>query len=112
MSDTKIMTGEADGFDLKGQFAALLKSQGAASRDDLVAAADKVADYAVEQAEQLVPLVDDAGFMLAVTAAAQNVLMRAGLRLVATADASDARFIGLLEGGLAIGARALAAGLV
>ena len=103
------MAGEIPG--LKDQLLELLKSEGVASRDDLVSAADRVADYAVEQAKQLVPLVADAGFMLAVEAAAQNVLMRSGLRLVASADASDARFVGLLEGGLAIGARALAAGL-
>ena len=109
MTDTEIMM---DDFDLRGQFAALLKSQGVAARDDLVLAADRVADYAVEQSAQLVPLVADAGFMLAVTAAAQNVLMKAGLNLTAQADAADARFVGLLEGGLAIGARALAAGLL
>ncbi len=107
-SDDKITMASDGGFDLKGQFAALLKSEGVAARDDLVQAADKVADYAVEQSAQLVPLVGDAGFMLAVTAAAQNVLMQSGLRLVASADATDARFVGLLEGGLAMAAAGLA----
>ncbi len=111
MSDTEIITNEDFSFDLRGQLVALFKSEGVAARDDLVQAADRVADYAVEQSEQLVPLVADAGFMLAVTAAAQNVLMRAGLKLTAQADAADARFVGLLEGALAIGTRALAAGL-
>lgn len=109
MTDVELPTSD---FDLRGQFLALLKSQGVAARDDLVQAADKVADYAVEQAAQLAPLVLDAGFMLAVVAAAENVLMRAGLRLTAQADATDARFIGLLEGALAIAARALSGGLV
>lgn len=111
MSDTEIMTGGGDPLDLKGQFLELLKSNGVAARDDLVNAAERVSEYAAEQALQLAPLVADAGFMLAVGAAAENVLMRSGLRIVAQADATDARFVGLLEGGLAIGARALAAGL-
>ena len=109
--DINIITTGDGVFDLKSQLVALFKSEGVAARDDLVQAADRVADYAVEQSQQLVPLVGDAGFMLAVTAAAQNVLMRAGLKLTAQADAADARFVGLLEGALAIGTRALAAGV-
>ena len=112
MSDIDIMTAKDGGFDLKGQIAALLKSQAFAARDDLVGAAEKVAGYAEEQALQLVGLVGDPGFMLAVEAAAENVLMRAGVRLVAVADASDARFIGTLQAALAIGAKALARGLI
>lgn len=114
MSDTElpiVAEGAGDPLDLKGQFLQLLRSTGVSARDDLINAAEQVAEYAADQALQLAPLVADAGFMLAVEAAAENVLMRSGLRIVAQADASDARFVGLLEGGLAIAARAAAAGL-
>ncbi len=96
---------------LKEQILELLRGDALAARDDLRAAAEKVATYAAEQAAELALLVDEPGFELAAEAARDNVLMRSGLRLVAQADATDARFVGILEGSLRIGAMALAAGL-
>lgn len=93
--------------DLKEQIMNLLRDESIAARDDLMAASEKVAEYAAEQAEQLAEIIGEEGFELAVIAARDNVLMQAGVNLVAQADASDARFVGLLQGAISLGARAL-----
>jgi len=77
---------------------------------ELEASLDDVRQYASEQLAQLALAVGEPGYERAVIAARDNVLMRMGLRAVDSADASDQRIIGIVQGGLFFGAKVLAGG--
>ena len=73
---------------------------------------DRVAEYAAGRSAHLATLVDDPGFEYAVRAERDAVALFAGLETVASADAFDARMVGLIHGILGIAARALSSGVV
>lgn len=67
-----------------------------------------LATYAAEEAKVLSLAISEPGFDQAIKAARDNLAMKAGLAAVVVGDRADARFYGILEGGLAIAARAIA----
>jgi len=71
------------------------------------AASNEIAIYATEQAVKLSQLVDQPGYAEAVIAARDSIALRAGIAASDTADASDSRILGILEGALFMGAKAL-----
>lgn len=88
----------------------LLESAVAETGRELGDSLESIRTYAAEQMAQLALGVGQPGFQEAVQAARDNVALRAALDLTANADAADARIVGILQGALAIGARALARG--
>lgn len=77
---------------------------------ELETSLDDVRQYASEQLAQLALAVGEPGYDRAVIAARDNVLLRMGLRSVANADAVDSRIIGVVQGALFFGAKAIAGG--
>ncbi len=82
-----------------------LSETGASLQGDL----HEVALYANERAAHLSTLVGQAGFEHAVRAERDNVMLKAAVVATEQADAVDQRIVGLVQGALAIGAKALAA---
>lgn len=68
-----------------------------------------VTAYAAERTAVLATLVGQPGFEEAVRAERDNVALKAGIASVAAADAFDQRVVGIIQGALFIGAKALAA---
>ena len=66
-------------------------------------------NYISERMLHLSNIVAEPGYMEALIAERDNVALQAGLELVDAADAADRELIGLISGGLALGARAIAA---
>lgn len=86
----------------------LLKDAAKETGRDLQFNTVAVAAYAAERTAYLSTLVGQPGFEEAVRAERDNVALKAGLTAVATADAADARLIGIIQGVLFLGARSLA----
>ena len=68
----------------------------------------EVADYAAQRAAFLSTLVGQPGYQEAVIAERDNVALKMGTSAVSTATAADARLLGIVQGVLGLGARALA----
>ena len=67
--------------------------------------------YADQRAAYLATIVGQVGFDLALRAERDSVALKLGLETVASADAADYRLVGIIQGVLAIGAKALTGGL-
>jgi len=91
-------------------FMSLLEGTLKETGKELYLARDEVRQYAGEQMAQLALAVGEPGYDRAVIAARDNVLLRMGLRAVANADSSDQRIIGIVQGALFFGAKAIAGG--
>lgn len=81
-----------------------IKAVGKDLGDDL----DTLKLYAAQRAVHLSLIVGEPGYEEAVMIEAQNVALKAGILTVETADATDARVVGVIQGALRIGAVALA----
>lgn len=79
----------------------------AAAGVDLGESAQSIAAYAASRAAYLSTLVALPGFQEAVMAERDNVALRAGIVASSIAKSSEAQLLGVLQGALAIGARAL-----
>jgi hypothetical protein len=90
---------------------ALLKDAIAETGATLAKGADELALYVAGRSAHLATLVEDPGFDLAIRAERDAVALEAGLAAVEQAEAADARLLGIFQGVLAMGAKALAAGL-
>ena len=77
---------------------------GADMGDDL----DALRTLAAEKMAQLALGVGQAGFQEAVIAARDSIALRFAINVTMSADATDARIVGIIQGVLAIGARAIA----
>ena len=66
--------------------------------------------YTAARTLHLASIIDQPGFLLAVKAERDNVLLKFALAAVDSADAFDQRVMGIVTGVLSIGARALAGG--
>lgn len=75
---------------------------------DLGVSLDAVKVKIAEQLALLALAVGEPGYDRAVIAARDNVAFAMGLSAVADADAIDSRIIGVIQGGLSMGARLLA----
>lgn len=73
------------------------------------ASVDELAIYASEEAARLSSAINEPGFDHLVTAARDNVVLRAALQAVDEADKTDQRLLGLVQGALRFAAAALAA---
>jgi len=60
-----------------------------------------------QELARLALAVGEPGYGRAVTAAQDNVALAAGLMAVSVADSSDARLLGIIQGALFMGAKAL-----
>ncbi len=89
-------------------FIALLKQHAAEVGQELKGDLEAVKAYAAERMAHLSAIVGQPGFAMALRAERDNVGLKAVSAAVARADAVDARVLSLIEGALAIGARALA----
>lgn len=67
----------------------------------------ELAAFAAERSAYLATLVDDPGFNMALRAERDAVVLHAGITAVQQADQADERFVGLIQGGLALAARLL-----
>lgn len=94
--------------DFEFEFGELLKASLRETGTQLQTSLAEVTLYASERAAFLSTLVGQKGFHEAVIAERDNVALRAGIRVVQNADAHDARIVGIIQGALAIGAKALA----
>lgn len=65
-------------------------------------------EYAAERMLHLSGILDQPGYLEAVTTEAVNVALKAAGSAVDNADAVDRELIGVIAGGLVVGARALA----
>lgn len=85
--------------------------EGAAERlgRDLQNSGTDVRNYIAERMLHLSSIVGQAGYDEALIAERDNVALFVGLEVVDAADAADRELLGLIGGGLAIGARAIAA---
>lgn len=72
----------------------------------------EVAQYTLQRSEFLATVVGQPGYQLAVIAERDNVALFAGLNFVAKADAAQQRFIGVIQGALAIAATAITKGAI
>jgi hypothetical protein len=91
-------------------FMSLLEGTLKETGKELETSLDEVRQYAGEQMAQLALAVGEPGYDRAVIAARDNVLLRMGLRAVANADSADQRIIGIVQGALFFGAKAIAGG--
>lgn len=69
--------------------------------------AASVAAYAAQRAAHLATIFGEPGFDEAVKAEIQNVALEAGIAAVDSADAADARIVGIITGALKVGVAAL-----
>lgn len=88
----------------------LLKDAAKESGRELKFNLAEVTMYAAERTAYLSTLVGQRGFEEAVRAERDNVALRAGIASVRTADAADARVVGIIQGVLFLGARVMARG--
>ena len=86
----------------------LLKDAAKETGRDLKANLAEVTLYAAERTAYLSTLVGQPGFEEAVRAERDNVTLKSGIASVKAADAADARVVGIIQGVLFLGARALA----
>lgn len=86
----------------------LLKDAAKETGRDLRGNLAAVTLYAAERTAYLSTLVGQPGFEEAVRAERDNVALKGGIASVKAADAADARIVGIIQGVLFLGARALA----
>lgn len=87
----------------------LLKQNAVEAGRELVGDLNTVKDYAATRMQHLSTIVAEPGFREALIAERDNVVLKAAGRAIDRGDAFDARLVGIAEGALAIGAKALAA---
>ncbi len=75
---------------------------------DLAESLTEATAYAAERAEHLASIVGEIGFEEAVQAERDSVLLRATSDAIQSADQIDARLLGIVEGAMTLGARAIA----
>jgi len=92
---------------MKEQFLELITDTLEETGTTLQSSADSVAEYAAQRAAHLSTLVGQPGFMLAVRAERDNVMLYAAIQAGENATAADNRMMGLLQGALTLGAQAL-----
>lgn len=95
--------------DIKTQFEQLLGQAAQEFANQFRVDAAAIAQDAAERTTHLSTLVGQPGFERAVVAERDNIALRAGIQAAQTGDAVDQRVLGLLQGGLQVGANALAA---
>ena len=71
--------------------------------------ATELAAYAAERSAHLATLVGDRGFSMAVRAERDAVALKAGIVAVRQGDQADARIVGIIQGGLSLAAKLIAA---
>lgn len=96
---------------MNNDFMKLLESSLKETGKELSVSLDVVRAEAARQMAQLALAAGEPGYERAVIAARDNVAMVAGLQSVANADAVDARIIGVIQGGLFLGAKAISGGV-
>lgn len=94
--------------DIAHDLEALLKDAARETGRDLRGNMVEITAYAAERTAFLSTLVGQPGFEEAVRAERDNVALKAGISAVKTADAADARIVGIIQGVLFLGARAIA----
>jgi hypothetical protein len=95
-------------YQLNDEFNGWLAQAITATGASLKRSAAEVALYTAQRAAHLATLAGQPGFEEAVIAERDAVALFAGVKLVEEADAADARFHGLIEGVLAVAAKAAA----
>lgn len=90
------------------EFAALLKATTNRLGTSAAADFDEVRIYAADRMRHLATVIGENGYHEALQAEAANVALKAAGAAVTNADALDREFVGIVTGGLAIGARAIA----
>ncbi len=92
---------------IEPDFEDLLEEAAKSTGVELVNGAKEVAAYAAQRAAVLATLVGRPGYQQAVIAERDNVALFAGVSGVDKADAGQQRLIGIIQGALALGAKAL-----
>lgn len=90
------------------EFVELLRQNAIEAGRELTSDLTEVKDYAAARMQHLSTIVGEPGFREALIAERDNVALKAAGRAINRADAFDARILGVVEGALAIGSRALA----
>lgn len=75
----------------------------------LAGSALDIANYTIEQAQELSALAGDPNFQDAVIAARDNVALKAGISAVNSGDAVDAKVVAIIQTAITFAARAIAA---
>ena len=96
---------------LADDFVQLLKDNAVEAGRELSSDLTAVSDYAAARLAHLSTVVREPGFREALLAERDNVALKAAGRAVDRADSFDAKLLGLIEGSLSLGARALAAAI-
>lgn len=91
-----------------GDFLDLVVNAAKETGVELATDASEIAAYAADRSRHLSSIVGQEGFREALIAERDNVALKAGIAAVDAAEAADRRILGVLEGGLSLGARALA----
>lgn len=86
---------------------AVFAAEADGSELNITEAANALADYAASRSVHLATLVGQPGFQEALIAERNNVALRAGIAASQTANSAESRFLGVLQGALAVGAQAL-----
>lgn len=92
---------------IKNELAAMVIDQAKGAGVELKADLDGVRAYAAERMTHLSSCVGQPGYIEAVQAEAQNVAMEAAIRAIDQADSADARLVAIVQGALAVGAKAI-----
>lgn len=92
---------------LKSQLATLLVDQATSAGKELKADLEAVRVYAAARLAHLATCVGQPGYQEAVVAEANNIAMEAAIAAIDQADATDARLVGIVQGALAVGAKAI-----
>lgn len=90
------------------EFGALVSSAIADTGAGLSADLEELKTFAAERTAFLATIVDQAGYESALAAEVNNVMLKAGIGAVHSADVADARIVGIIQGALRIGAASLA----
>lgn len=96
---------------LKNELADLLIQQAKGAGVELKADLESVRVYAAARMAHLATCVGQPGYQDAVLAEAQNIAMEAAIKALDQAAAADARLLGIVQGALAIGSKALIAAI-
>lgn len=95
--------------DVAKQLGDLLTDAAAEMGHQLQGELAEVTAYAAQRTTHLSTIVGQPGFDQALRAERDAVALKAGIGAVHSADAADARIVGIIQGVLAIGAAAIAA---
>lgn len=94
--------------DIAQEFVDLLKTNAVEAGKNLADDLNAVRDYAATRMAHLSTIAAEPGFRQALIAERDNVALMAAGRAIDEGDAFDARLVGIVEGALAVGAKALA----